>query len=273
MSNTTSLKDRYQTKQRLAVTKEKLTKIDEAARQKLNEELDQKLLNNIVGTVKKLQAINFGNMDILDQARDAAVLDVTKTATGDQKKGFMNRVASMLRGDKNPLFDALAFGSAIANFFPQLAQLVEALGSKGGAAVDENQTLADIAQSDEMKNAVKNVITKGLRPSGVLAKMGSGWAKKYLKGSIDELADQIMNTPLKDIKSTAASVKQATSGVTQVAQAAQQRAQQNPQQQPSGDKAASAFEKIQGELGNLDDGDKAAVNKILKMLDNAGLLK
>lgn len=272
MSNATTLKDRYKKKQDLAVTREKLRKLDEAARQRLHEELDQKMLSNIVATVKKLQAIDFGSMEILDQARDAAVLDVTKTATGDQKRGLMNRIASLFRSDKNPLFDALAFGSAIANFFPQLAQLVEALGSKGGAKVNDRATLAQIAQSDEMVNAVKNVITKGLRPSGVLAKLGAGWSEKYLKGSIDDLAEQIMNTSLAEIKAVTASVKQATSNVAQVAQAAQQRGAQQSDA-PSDDKLKGTFAKIKNDLGEMDDNQMKVVAKVLKTLEQSGLLK
>jgi hypothetical protein len=269
-----TLKDRYTKKQSLVVVKDKLGKLEESRQQKLNEEIDQKLLKVVVETIKRLQAINFGTITSLDQARDAAVLDVTRAAVGDQKKGLMNRLASMFRKNDNPVFDALAFGSAIANFFPMLAQYTEALASKGGQQVNDDQSLSELVNSSQMFDAIKKMITKGLRPSGVLAKLGAGWAKKYLKGSLEELVNQIIQTPLSEIKQIAASVKQSTSNISNVGQQVAQRAQQQPQQSGEApNKVQGAYAKIKDSLGDLDDQKKQTVADVLKALEKQGLLQ
>lgn len=270
-----SLRDRYHQKKNLKVAREKLVRLDEARRQKLNEEIDQKLMQTVVAAVKQLKQINFGQTEILKQARDAAVLDVTRAASGTQKNGLMNKIAGMFREKNSPLYDALAFGSAISSFYPQLIDYVEALGTDDGQPVDDKMSIGQIVQDDDMKTAIRGVISKGLRPSGALAKMGAGWAKKYLKGSIDDLVDQVMAAPIGELKGTAASVKQATSNVAQVAQAAAQRAQ-DPQAAPGqnpNEKIQNAFAKIKDSLGDMDDQKKQSVADILKSLAAADLLK
>lgn len=253
------------------VRKEKLLNLDENTKERLNEEIDQKLLSIVIETVKKLQTINFGSITILDEARDSAVLDVTQIATAIDKPGFINKIASFFRNDKSPVFDALAFGSAISNFFPMLSKYANAMASKGGKEVDDSLTLAELSgQSEELTNAVKNMITKGLKPSGVLANLGAGWNKKYIKQSPDELADQIMQAPISEIGQVAESVKNATKQVTQVATKAAQK-NETPNQDVS--KIQSAYTKIKDELGDMNNDKKQIVANVLKALANSDLLK
>jgi hypothetical protein len=224
-------------------------------------------------------------MNILDKARDNAVQDAIKVITGDQKKGFMNSVASFFRsGKENPLFDALAFGSAISSFFPKLTQLVEALASKGGAKVDDTKTLSQIAKSDEMIDSIKKIITQGLRPNGILAKLGAGWAEKYLDGSIDDLANEIMNSTLGEIKKVASSVKQSTDNIERVSTDIPPQPKDDSAKpkddsdtpSPNADpkkQLQNAYGKIKGNLGDLDQNQRKIVASVLRELIKQNLLK
>jgi len=269
MTNQKTLSDRYAQKQKLNTTKKKLNEI---SRKRLNEEIDQKLLKAVIDTVKKLQAINFGKLEILDQARDAAVLDATKIASSTDKPGFMNRIASMFRDNKNPLYDALAFGSAISNFFPMLSQYAEAISAKGGAEVDGSKTLFQIS-SNEMDPAIKNLISKGLRPNGALAKLGAGWAKKYLKGSIDDLVSQIMDASIDELKQISVSVKQSTTNIKQVSQAAEQKSQTGETKGEESGDMKGTYLKIKNDLGDIDDSQRKTVATVLTALKKHDLLK
>jgi hypothetical protein len=269
MGNEITLKEHYKRKKTL----ERLARLDESAGPLVTEEIDRRFMATALNAVKRLQSIDFGPLTRLDNARDKAVLDVTKITSGESGPGILDRLMSMFRGQRSPIYDALAFGSAIANFFPLLSEYIEALASKGGKQIDTSATLDASLGGDELRDSMRKLVVSGLKPGRTLADLGKNWVKKYLENGLDDLAEQLMHASVEDIRKIAASVKQATTTVKQVSQEVPKQQEPEKTDDESQVRVKSAYTKIKPTLGDLSSDDRKMVANVLKVLDSNGLLK
>lgn len=244
-----TLKEQYENK-RVRRLKERLGQIDrkvmvemklEARDRLILEAFDKQQMAAAIDIVKKLKAINFGKLQVLAQARDAAVEDVTRTLGGNKSQGLVRKIIDLFKGSKeNPLVDALAFSEALKNFFDQFTQYATELGTTSGSTnikVPLSQIITgkdnvDLAVAGAIKGLddaslkklkdLQNVITTGFKPEGALAKIGRNWIDKYLKGrkGLQELARQIVGMSLQDLNVMAKSVSGSLQNVDAVGEAA-----------------------------------------------------
>jgi len=247
---TSTLKENYELK-RVSKLKNRLTRIDnkimiENKRDRLiYEAFDKQQSAAAFDIIKKLKTINFGALTSLAQARDAAIADVTKVLGGKNKNGPIRTIINLFKDEKeNPLVDALAFSSALKNFFEIFAQYVTSLNP-----TDKNQTLGEFVTGQDQENIdflqntktmnsdqkekladLQRVIIKGFSPeaSGALAKLGQDWINKYLKGKkgLQLLAKDLMKTKINDLFAISSSVETSMKNVEAVGQAAAGAAQQ-----------------------------------------------
>jgi len=250
---TRSLKERYETK-RIHVLLERLKVADKNIMSEswnehdmlILEAFDKQQMAAAIDVVKKLKSIQFGPLKPLAAARDAAVADVTKVLAGGKNQGLIRKIVNLFKSDKeNPLVDVLAFSSALYNFFGQFTQYIESL-STGVEGADEkalgalvtgksDEELSDINAvaglgADEKKKLadLQKVIMNGLKPSGMLAKIGKNWVDKYMKGrkGLQEFAKSLLRVKVATLKATAESVTSSFQNVEAVGQAAAGAAQQ-----------------------------------------------
>jgi hypothetical protein len=196
-----------------------------------------------IDIVKKLKSFNFGNITALAQARDNAVRDVTKTLAGNKEQGLVRKIVNLFKSEEeNPLVDVLAFAGALNSFFKLFSQYVTALGVK-----DESQTLGSVvtgmddaelkqlssihslsSENKEKMAELQKVILQGLKPEGLLAKLGKNWVTKYMGGKqgLKQLAQDMLKMSVKDLNALTKSVTDALKNVDAVGQAAAGAAQQ-----------------------------------------------
>lgn len=219
----------------------KLRRIDENL---ITEEADKIILEAFnkqdmaaaIDIVKKLKTFNFGSLQILSSARDAAVNDVTAVLAGDKNVGIVRKIVNLFKGHKeNPLIDVIAFCDAMKNFFDQFTQYITVLSS------DDQQTLATVVtgktpeqlrdaetitglageQKKQLQNLYK-VITNGFKPNGTLANVSKNWIDKYVggRGNLKQLAQQMMAMKVGELKQVATNVSGSLKNVEAVGQAA-----------------------------------------------------
>lgn len=245
-----TLKEQYETKQvhrlqeRLApIDRKVMVELKWDARDRLIlEAFDKQQMAAAIDIVKKLKTINFGTLQSLAQARDAAITDVTKVLAGDKSQGLIRKIVNLFKSDKeNPLVDTLAFAEALHNFFTQFTQYVTALGGGDkditlGAAVTgqsgEDKEIVDFAAAVKNKNPKANdlqkIIINGFKPEGALANISKNWIDKYMKGKkgLQQLANEMFGMKMGDLQTVSQSVVNGLKNTDAVGQAAAGAAQQ-----------------------------------------------
>lgn len=241
---TKTLKENYE----LRLLRNKLQQVDKAVVENTQQTLVLEAFNKeqmaaAIDIVKKLKTLNFGNLTTLAQARDAAVMDVTKSLAGIKDQGIIRKVVSLFKGEaENPLIDALAFADALHNFFSQFTQYIEALSSdddsqtlstlvtgKSQEELDKLGSIQNIGPEEKKRLAeLQKVIIQGLKPEGTLANVGKNWIDKYLKGKkgLKQLAQDMMKMSVKDLKSISDSVVSGLKNAETIGQAAANASQQ-----------------------------------------------
>lgn len=199
-----------------------LDMINEAVQHILVEEVDKQTMAAAIGAIKKLQNIDFSNVPTLSAARDAAVVDITRLAAGDDKKSVLQRIGAAFGKENGTIYTTLAFGSAIKNFFTMFNDYIDAVTTQNGKPANPNLRLEDIGGED-LHNAIRKFVETNFKPSGgIFKKFGSDWKQKYLGNSIDKVVDDIMFLNVGEIKKIIGDVRGATANVNQAAQAASQ---------------------------------------------------
>lgn len=244
-----TLKERYESKQ-IEDLSARLPVISESMREDalILEAFDKAQMAAAIDIIKKLKTINFNQLESLKQARDVAVNDVNRVLGGQRDKsgtGVIRTIINLFKNkdDKdNPLIDALAFSSALNNFFSVLPEFIDAnlTGSEtsddesfGKALVglepSEISTISGV-ESDKKKKLqdISNVIINSLKPEGTLAKVGISWLNKYMKGKkgLQSLANELIKMSVKNLKALSSNITSTLSNVNSVGQAAVGAAQQ-----------------------------------------------
>lgn len=246
-----TLKEQYEAKQ-VKRLQERLRPIDRKVISELRwspqdmlilEAFNQTQMKSAIDTVKKLKGIDFGALGSLAAGRDAALKDVTNALAGGSKQGLVRKIVNLFKSDKeNPLVDALAFCSALDNFFGQFSQYVTALGGDKqdqplstiltGKTPDEIDDLNAIQGlgGDEKKNLknMQNVIIKGFKPDGALARISKTWVDKYMGGrkGLQALAKDLLKMTPKDLNAISHSVSESMKNVSAAGDAASGASQQ-----------------------------------------------
>jgi len=239
-----TLKEQFGKKNKVINLKEKLKPINRKLLSNpdmrsimIYEAFDKLQMKAALDILKKLKGIDFGAMTSLSQARDLAVRDVTKVLSGSKETGMIRRIVDLFKDDKeNPLVDAMAFASALNNFFGVFAEYMDALPNASdektlGAIVtgkeEKDLSTSDIVgglDNDRKKklSELQNLILTGFKPEGdMIAKLGKSWIDKYLKGKkgMQQVAKDLLKMTLKDLKSIANSVTSSFQNINSVADA------------------------------------------------------
>jgi hypothetical protein len=247
----------------------------------INEDIDKALLKQVVDVVKKLQSIDFSAIPSLDAARDAVVVDITNLVSGNNKPGFIDRIKGLFGNDSgNPVYTALAFGSAVKSFFSLFSEYVNAIATKNGQTVQDGERVIDVLGGDEMVDAVRKLVEKGFQPQGrIFASLGKGWQEKYLKGGTDELVDDVMQMPIDALTKVVTNVRSATRDVGKVATDVNKQAG-NADTVPAaatttgGKKtAADVWNQIKGDFPGTSEDERKTIKTVLNVLINSDLIK
>lgn len=261
-------------------------KLDEARQNfsnVLNEDIDRQTMDAAINAIQKLQSIDFSNMPNFDAARDAALADVTSMLAGDDRN-FKQKVMDVFRKNDNALYRSLAFASAIHGFFPLFTKFISALTTKNNVASAGNVRIEDIGHDNPNTNAnlhksIRRFVENNFKPKGLVFKShGSDWMRAYF-GSIplDRIIDDIMLLTLDDLKRVTGDVKRATAKVEIAAEKTDEldveKSSNAGEPSEKQQRIQSAWKKIKGSLGDVDQPTKQIAQRIMNALDNHALLK
>jgi hypothetical protein len=187
------------------------------------EALNGPAFTQAVGVLKKLQAIDFGDMEYFRQAVHKAMADVNDTlggsATEDAFGSGLSKVLSAVKTKlstavRSPIPNALAFASALETVFGQAETLIKhnlsqqlVLGLKNGnidkSAVGKMPVRKIVGDRED---SLENALIQAFMPKGILAKLGLTWKKQYLEPT--QAAQAILDAPYEQVVKTARSFKQ-----------------------------------------------------------------
>ena len=268
----------------------RLDSLNEAAQSVLTEEIDKQVMQAAIGAIKKLQNINFAEMPNLSKARDAALTDITRLAAGDDPRTRLQKLAAAFGKENGVIYSALAFGSAIKNFFSLFSQYIDAVTTRNGKAAAPDLRLEDIG-GEELHNAIRKFVHVNFKPQGgIFKRFGSDW-KKYLGDDMDKIVDDIMFLNVGELKQVINDVQTQTANVNQAAATAEKQAPQAaasnpgkpqpvdlpgenvPVDMPEDAAAKAAWGKVKGQLGNLDPAASGVAKRVIAALAAADMLK
>lgn len=187
------------------------------------EAFNKKKFAEAAAVLKKLQDIDFGQMEYFKQAVQRAMGDVNDalggTATVDAFSSRLGKIVNAAQSKlsnvvRNPIPNALAFASALEQAFEHAEVLIQRSfsgdlvnGLKSGK-IPQEKVLALSPRKLVGKNAnsLENALTQAFAPEGILAKLGLTWKKRYLDPA--KAAVAIMDAPLGDVIKAARSFKQ-----------------------------------------------------------------
>lgn len=162
------------------VIHEKLSSFDRLVL--ITEAFDKNTADSAIALIKRLNAIRWPTSPtsvsdpfiIFRKATKEAIAQLQKVLSG--KKDVFTSLINLFKSDTyNPFVDVIAYANMLFSFFTTLYKFIEALNG------DDEQTLEEIVGVDNVEN-LKSIITKGIKPSGLVAKLKSNWYDKYLKG-------------------------------------------------------------------------------------------
>lgn len=239
-----TLKEKYARKQAVA-TLDRVRRADKkiVSEGTLNEAYDDKA-KIALDLVKKLQATNFGNIDLLNTAKDRAIEDMQKAIAGGGKDPI-RAVANLFKKitgkgtqqENNPLSTTLAFIKGMDHFFETFMQTVETFHGRNGDITlrqamtggpgkpGQHPESRKLEQQKKVKDFLA-MIVKGLRTEDPMSKLGSDWTKKYLNFTLDvgdtglkKLAEQLLDTKISNLRATAKSVAENFKNIDNLVQA------------------------------------------------------
>jgi hypothetical protein len=263
-------------------TSKRLYLISEAI-EVINEDVDRETVKNAVSIIKKLQAIDFSNLPLLDQARDEVISDLASVASGDDKRGLLSKLAGFFKSNdaNNPMYAALAFGSAVKSFFTLFSEFVNSIATKNGTPPNGADRILDLLERQNVVSQVHKLATNGFKPQGkIFKKIGTDWQKKYIKALPSDIADEIMNLSFDELNKVIGAVKQATSGVPQIVQNLPAAPQQSttPAVPSAGTPQKAAvvdayWNKIKTRFTAANKNDATLIKSVIETLIDAGELK
>lgn len=241
----------------------------------LTEDIDKDLLKQVVDVVKKLQTIDFSSLPSLDAARDAVVVDITNFVSGNNKPGWIDRIRGLFDSDAgNPVYAALAFGSATKSFFALFSEYINAIATKNGKTVQPGERVLDVLGGDEMVDAVRKLVVKGFQPQGrIFSSLGKDWQTRYFKGGTTELVDDIMQMEIAQLTKVVTDVRSATRDVARVATDVNAKAAPSADEAPGKKSSKDVWSQIKGEFPSTSDDDRKLIQSVLNVLINNDLIK
>lgn len=242
----------------------------------LREELDQRTMESAIDAIKSLNSIDFSKLPSFERARDAAVLDVTNMLAGVDDRGFKEKLISLFNSNDNPIYTALAFGSAIKSFFPVLAKYIDAIAVKNQQTAEASTRIEDIGTLD-LNKALRTLIERNFKPKGLVFKAhGKGWYGKYFgRQSSSALVDDIMFLTLDELKQVVTDVRRTGQAATAPAEIAKNQTTTEPIEDDDKDheqRIKAAWKKISTDMGDLSSDEKRLVSRTLSALKKQGLL-
>ncbi len=185
----------------------------------LRENFDKQTVSKAVQVIKQLNSIKWpAELNSLKNATKNAVDELKRVIAGQgRKKGILDTVIGLFKsGKENPFLDVVAYSSALYSFFETMGKLVDALHIEGDK---ENMTVGQIvadSDSDMDEQMFLNIVKKGLKPAGAMAKVQTNWVKKYLNNDVEQVAKDIVNMSPSQLQDFSQHILQAISGTKEV---------------------------------------------------------
>lgn len=248
----------------------KLETLKEATLRTLGEATDQRTMSAAIDAIKNLNSIDFSSMPSFERARDAAVLDVTNMLADVDDRSFKEKLIGIFKGDDNPIYTALAFGSAVRSFFPMLTQYVEVITSRNQKEIDGSTRIEDIGALD-LNKSLRAFVEKNLQPRGLIFKAhGKGWYKKYFGNQTSSaLVNDVMFLTIDELKNVVNDVRRATKPIEKTTS-------KNDDQKSTVDdpkqRVKTIWKKISDDMGDLSAAEQNIVVRTIVALQKQELL-
>lgn len=240
-----TLREQYELK-RVNRLQHKLATLDEQITYDhiiLHEAFDKQQMEAAADILKKLNALDFGQLEKLNAAKKAAIHDV-ENVMGGGGKDIIRTIANVFKKaigkeavKDNPLTTSLAFVDGIKTFFEQFNVYITArytgsddktlLQLTTNDAATELETLKSAMLNKDVKKNVEDLhklVYTGLKPDSPLTKLGQNWLTKYMggKSGVEELFRQLLLISVKDVKAIASKVATSFPNIESVGNAAVQ---------------------------------------------------
>lgn len=215
------VKERIAAHKNATILHERVT--DRIVTQLITEVFDKAIADQAIELIKRLRAIRWptvsqGNNDpfsLFKTGTASAVAELQRAMAGEgREKNVFDKLVGLFKKDvDNPFTDVIAFANALYDFFTTMNKFVEAMGG------EDDSTVSDIVGGETGLQPLQSIVTKGLSPnaSGITAKLGTNWAKKYLGGlDVKQFVVGVSQMSKKQVRDVASQVMQQLSNVKDV---------------------------------------------------------
>lgn len=211
-----SLKERVENAAKTRL-KNKLERLDEDVNafyvEIISEAFNQETAKKSIALIKQLNSIQWPpELSQLKNASKSAMAELQNIfAGGGRERNGFAKIIGLFKKSENPFIDTIAYASALHQFFTVIQEYVEAASDAG------QTTLGQVFKNNE--KAFANIVRKGLKPEGMLAKFGTNWMKKYMKNDpeLKSLTVALMKLPLEKLKELSASIDNKLGNIDEIA--------------------------------------------------------